>query len=143
MYKSDLTHTQLKDLGLFNLILECDGWADTEEHEKRLDLGENVKPEGMRVTSNGQAMLEAQFHAPLNMISLRITDVNKADKILFHFMYDNHPERILEWLVDQRPQLCLETYPEAFMGLDGKCEMILLEIAHDEIYEVKPPKSAL
>ena len=143
MEKYNLTNTQLKDLGLFNLILECDGWADTEEHEKRLDRGENVKPEGRRVRSNGQAILEAQFHAPLNMISLRINDVNKADQVLFHFMYDTRPERILEWLVENSQTLCMETYPESFMRLDGKCEMILLEVSKNEIYEVKPPKSAL
>lgn len=142
MRKADLTATQLRDLSMFNLILECDGWIDQFDTEKQFDAGELVNPEGLRVAHDRGITLMARFHAPVNMISLRITDVNQEDKVQFHFLFDNRPERILEWLVEVRASLNLESYPELLKEADGRCEMILLEVSETEIYEVKPPTSA-
>ncbi|MEL7340242.1 MAG: hypothetical protein AAGM67_07135 [Bacteroidota bacterium] len=141
MRKADLTETQLRDVNLFNLILECDGWNDQYDTEKRLDAGELVNPEGVRVTYGEGTVLQARYHAPVNMISLRITDLNRDDKVQFHFLFDNRPERILEWLVEVKGELNFDTYPEMLKEADGKCEMILLEVSETEIYEVKPPTS--
>ncbi|MEO0473899.1 MAG: hypothetical protein AAF206_30095, partial [Bacteroidota bacterium] len=71
MRKSDLSPTQLRDLNVFNLVLECEGWADYKETEVRFDAGEMVNPEGFRVMHGPQAVLYARYHAPVNMISLR------------------------------------------------------------------------
>lgn len=141
MRKADLTETQLRDLNLFNLILECDGWADQYDTEKRLDAGELVNPEGVRVAYGEGTVLQARYHAPVNMISLKITDLNRDDKVQFHFLFDNRPERILEWLVEVKGSLNFESYPQLLKEADGKCEMILLEVSETEIYEVKPPTS--
>ncbi len=141
MRKAELTKTQLRDLNVFNLILEYQGWADQQEIEKRLDAGELVNPEGIRVKSGQNAMLQARFHAPVNMISLRITDLSSDEKVQFHFLYDDRPERILEWISEIGDQLSLDTYPDLLKQADDKCEMILLEVSDTEIYEVKPPAS--
>lgn len=141
MRKADLTATQLRDLNLFNLILECDGWVDQYETEKRLDAGELVNPEGSRAAHGEGTILQARFHAPVNMISLRITDLSREDKVQFHFLFDNRPERILEWLIEIRDELNLDSYPDLLKEANGRCEMILLEVSETEIYEVKPPTS--
>lgn len=141
MRKADLTATQLRDLSLFNLILDCDGWMDQLDTEKRFDAGELVNPEGLRVAHGQGITLLARFHAPVNMISLRITDIHKDERVQFHFLFDNRPERILEWLVEVKTKITLETYPALLKEADGRCEMILLEVSETEIYEVKPPTS--
>ncbi|RMG23364.1 MAG: hypothetical protein D6730_14600 [Bacteroidetes bacterium] len=141
MRKAELTELQLRDLNVFNLILECHGWIDQQGIEKKLDAGELVNPEGIRVKSGKNAILQARFHAPVNMISLRITDLYLDEKVQFHFLYDEKPERILEWMTEISDDLSLETYPELLKQANGKCEMILLEVSDTEIYEVKPPTS--
>lgn len=142
MRKAELTKTQLRDLQIFNLILESNGWMDQEEVEQRLDAGELVNPEGVRIINGRHAVLQARFHAPVNMISLRITDVFLEEKVQFHFLYDERPERILEWMIAISDALSLDNYPELLKQADGKCEMILLEVSDTEIYEVKPPTNA-
>jgi hypothetical protein len=139
MRKADLTATQLRDVNMFNLILECDNWVDQFDTEKKLDAGELVNPEGLRATHQNGVSLIARFHAPVNMISLRIKDLYQEDEVQFHFLFDNRPERILEWLAEVKNDLNLETYPELLKEADGRCEMILLEVSDTEIYEVKPP----
>lgn len=141
MRKAELTETQLRDLNIFNLILEYQGWTDQQGIEKRFDAGEMVNPEGIRVKSGNNVILQARFHAPVNMISLRITDTYLDEKVQFHFLYDTKPERILEWIVDISDELALDNYPELLKQANGKCEMILLEVSDTEIYEVKPPTS--
>lgn len=106
-----------------------------------MDSGLNVNPEGYRVISGDNTILQAKFHAPVNMISLSITDLYLEEKVQFHFLFDNSPERILEWLVSISDQLNMDTYPDLLKHADGKCEMILLEVSDSEIYEVKPPTS--
>lgn len=142
MHKTDLTQNQERDLNIFNLILECNDWVDLDDCELRLERGEQVSPEGRRLLCNGKAILEAQFHAPLNMITLQITDLQTFEKVRLHFMYDEQPERLLEWLAEGGLTLQLDNYPEWLKEVNGRCEMILLELAHDEIYEVKPPSPA-
>lgn len=141
MRKSELSENQVRDLGVFNLILDCNGWADQNNTEKKLDSGLNVNPEGYRVISGDNTILQARFHAPVNMISLSITDLYLEEKVQFHFLFDNQPERVLEWLVSISDQLNMDTYPDLLKHADGKCEMILLEVSESEIYEVKPPAS--
>lgn len=141
MRKAELTPTQLRDVNIFNLILDYHGWADFENTEKRFDANELVNPEGYRVTHHHHTTLEVRYHAPVNMISLKINDINLDDEVQFHFLFDDRPERILEWMVEVSDSLNLETYPELLKEADGKCEMILLEVSDTEIYEVKPPTS--
>ncbi|MEM6264332.1 MAG: hypothetical protein AAGI38_17595 [Bacteroidota bacterium] len=139
MRKEDLTSQQIRDLNIFNLLLECDGWVDDEDVENRLDQGEDVNPEGVRNCANGKARLLARYHAPVSMISLRISDLLSKEKVQFHFLFDDRPERILEWLVQHSDELSMENYPEVLKEANGRCEMILLEVSESEIYEVKPP----
>ncbi|MEL6673442.1 MAG: hypothetical protein AAFR61_14655 [Bacteroidota bacterium] len=141
MRKAELTTSQLRDLNVFNLLLEQHNWIDVEDTEKRLDQGEVVNPEGFREIYNQNVSLQARFHAPVNMISLRITDTQLEERVQFHFLFDNRPERILEWIVSICDELSLDSYPELLKLANGKCEMILLEVSDTEIYEVKPPTS--
>lgn len=142
MRKAELTSTQLRDLRVFNLILDHNDWIDLNDTEKKMDMGENVNPEGLRETYSAHVVLQARFHAPVNMISLRIMDTKFDERVQFHFLFDDRPERILEWMVEVSDELNLETYPEMLKLADGKCEMILLEVSDTEIYEVKPPTKA-
>lgn len=142
MRKAELTPTQLRDLSVFNLLLDHHGWVDQFDTEKRLDAGEMVNPEGLRETYGAQITIQARFHAPVNMISLRITDSYTDEKVQFHFLFDDKPERILEWMVEVCGELNMDSYPELLKLADGKCEMILLEVSDTEIYEVKPPTKA-
>ncbi|MEZ4776061.1 MAG: hypothetical protein R3D00_22990 [Bacteroidia bacterium] len=142
MRKAELTPTQLRDLNIFNLILESNGWADYDDTERRFDANQMTNPEGYRIVHHQNTTLEARFHSPVNMISLRISDVFLEDEVQFHFLFDEKPERILEWMVQVNNDLSLDTYPELLKRADGKCEMILLEVSDTEIYEVKPPASA-
>ena len=138
MRLSEMTASQAKDLSLFNLILECYGWEDPTDTEGRLEAGENVKPEGFRIWRQGGLMLQARFHAPVNMISLSMIDSLRREKVQFHFIYDHNPAPILEWLVSVMESFNMDTYAELIKDADGKCEVILLEISESEIYEVKP-----
>ena len=42
MRKAEMTKPQLRDLNVFNLILESHGWVDQDDIEKRLDNGETL-----------------------------------------------------------------------------------------------------
>ena len=64
MRKAELTSTQLRDLRVFNLILDHNDWIDLNDTEKRMDMGENVNPEGLRETYSAHVVLQARFHAP-------------------------------------------------------------------------------
>ncbi len=143
MHFFDLNETQVRDLNLFNLILEAHGWHDSDETEKRILAGENQCPEGKQTIVHGTSCLEAQFHAPLNMITLQIKDIIDHDRIRFYFFYDEKVERILEWLAAVSERLNMDSYIECLKEVFGKCEMILLELAKDEIYEVKPPEETV
>jgi hypothetical protein len=143
MHLVDLNDTQTRDLNLFNLILEAHGWDDLEETEKRIEAGENLCPEGKRTINYSSTKLEAEFHAPLNMITVQIRDIVDHEQIRFYFFYDEKVERILEWLVAVSEKLNMESYIECLKEVFGKCEMILLELGKDEIYEVKPPDTAV
>ncbi len=142
MKKIDLNASQLRDINLFNMILECYGWEDLDDVEGKLEEGQMVNPEGSRVLRNTHTLLHAKFHAPVNMISLLINDRINQESVQFHFLYDLAPERILEWIATTGEELTLEKYPELLKGASGKCEMILLEVSDSEIYEVKPPAGA-
>lgn len=139
MRKSDLTAQQARDINIFNLILETYDWVDPQDTETRLEEGEMVNPEGYRLKHNRNSLLQVQFHAPVNMISLLITDYSFQDQVQFHFLYDEKPERILEWIVENGEELSLASYPDLLKQANGRCEMILLEVSDSEIYEVKPP----
>jgi hypothetical protein len=143
MHFLDLTDTQKRDLNWFNMILEAHGWHDPEEIEKRIVAGENLCPEGKRMITHTSTSLEVEFHAPLNMITLQIKDIITFEQIRFYFFYDEKIERILEWLASVSDRINLESYIECLKEVFGKCEMILIELAKDEIYEVKPPDTAV
>lgn len=143
MHFLDLTDIQKRDLNWFNMILEAHGWHDPDETESRIEAGEDLSPEGKRMINYEATSLEVEFHAPLNMLTLRIKDIITSEQIRFYFFYDEKVERILEWLVAVSERLNLESYIECLKEVFGKCEMILIELAKDEIYEVKPPKTAV
>ncbi|MDX2283607.1 MAG: hypothetical protein NW241_05565 [Bacteroidia bacterium] len=138
MRKSELSAAQLRDLNIFNLILECNGWEDPYDTEPRFDAGEMVNPEGFRCYRNRDVSLQARFHAPVSMISVLMTDFANTDRVQFHFLFEGRPERILEWLAASAPALDLESYPDLLRKAENRCEMILLEVSDTEIYEVKP-----
>jgi hypothetical protein len=142
MRKTDLSPAQLRDLGIFHLILEHHGWDDPWDTESRLDAGERVNPEGVRGLRNGNGYLQARFHAPVNMISLMATDTHREGKVQFHFFFDKKPERILEWIGEIGQTISLDNYPDLLKKAGGRCEMILLEVSDTEIYEVTPPAGA-
>ena len=139
MLKLELSKTQLRDLNIFNLLLESDGWEDHDGHEQQMDAGEEVHPEGKRTIFNGKSWLEACFHAPINMISLKISEYLSSEAVQFHFFFDSHPERLLEWLIQFRPKLSLDSYPSFLKNATLQCEMTLMEISGSGFYEVKPP----
>lgn len=135
------TKKTVNDLDLFYLILEAYGWESPSKREEDSYLESYNRPEAILLYSTREAILEACFHQPLNMISVKIRDIYKKNHILFHFMYDDKPERILEWLAAQSDNLSFETYPKLLKKAAGKCEMILLELADNQMYEVIPPKA--
>lgn len=138
MRKSELSQTQLRDLNVFNLLLEHHGWADERDTERRMDAGEAMNPEGMRGFYAPKHYLQLRFHAPINMMSLFLEDQQQDETIQVHFLFDDKPERIIEWLARVADDFSLETYPDLLREADGRCEMILLEVSETEIYEVKP-----
>ena len=138
MRKTDLTPNQLRDLSIFYVILEHHGWDDTEGIELLFDAGEKTSPEGQLSIINGHTELRAQFHAPVRMVSLRITDIILEDQVQFHFLYEDHPESLLEWICEHAQELSLDTYPERLKEAEKLCAMILMEVSDQEIYEVKP-----
>lgn len=138
MRKQDLTATQLRDLSIFYVILEHHGWVDHEGIEARFDAGEKVSPEGQLFTISGHTELRAQFHAPVRMVSLRITDIILEDQVQFHFLYEKNPESLMEWMCNHAEELTLESYPALLKEAEKLCAMILMEVSDQEIYEVKP-----
>ncbi|MEO1448379.1 MAG: hypothetical protein AAFV07_02565 [Bacteroidota bacterium] len=142
MRKGDLSSNQLKRLNLFHLITEAYGWEDPHDTEVRMEAGEDLNPEGYRIFRKPGLCLEALFHAPVDMLSLRLSDLHNKERVQFHFLFDHKPERIVEWVVSVADELDINTYPELLQEANGKCEMILLEVSDTEIYEVKPPTKA-
>ena len=142
MKKSELSKAQERGLNLFNLLLEHKRWDDSWGVEVDMDHGENGNPEGYRCLSRAGLLMEAKFHAPVNMISLSITDVMLEEQVQFHFLFDDRPERILEWIADKGETLNMDNYTELLQTTEGKCEMVLLEVSETEIYEMKPPAQA-
>jgi len=145
MKKTELNDLQLGQLNLFNLILECNGWEDNLEVEKRLDRGENVKPEGIRNYVNDYSRLEAQFHAPVYMLSLSITDKDSKQNIHLFFFYDDKPHRILEWLVSIKDQLTFQTYAPLLKQFKENYQQagdtILLTDSPSTVYELASTNS--
>jgi hypothetical protein len=142
MKKSELNKTQKRDLDVFNLLLEYHRWDDSWGVEEDMDHGEDGNPEGYRCLSRSGLLIEAKFHAPVNMISVSVTDVMLDEQVQFHFLFDDRPERILEWIVSMGETLSMENYPELLRTTKGKCEMVLVEVSDTEIYEMKPPAEA-
>lgn len=138
MRKQDLTATQLRDLSIFYVILEHHDWGDLEGVENRFDNGEKVSPEGQVSKIISHTELRAQFHAPVRMISLKITDLILEDQVQFHFLYEKNPESLLEWMCEHADKLTLESYPDLLKDAEKLCAMILMEVSDQEIYEVKP-----
>lgn len=139
MQRSDMNDSQRRDWQLFNLLLESYGWEDIDDTEWRMEQGESCTPEGHRARRHGHTLLEARLHAPVNMISLRLSEPqHNPDNIQLHFLYDDRPERILEWIVAHAEQLTIEAYQPLLSSAQRQCEMILLEKSDMEIYEVKP-----
>ncbi|MEM9985890.1 MAG: hypothetical protein AAF804_12440 [Bacteroidota bacterium] len=142
MKLNEMTQSQIQDWKMFHLILEAWGWEDVEDSENRLEGGEMLKPEASRLMIHSWATLEARYHAPVNMVSLRIGETTGEDTLQAHFLFDNEPQRILEWIADHGPQMSLESFEEDIRSAEGSCEMILFERSNMEIYEVKPSPRA-
>lgn len=132
--------TTIKDIELFHLILEAYHWDEvkTETHaDKNLY---NNQPEAAYSYATRHTKMVVKFHEPLNMISLSVADVRNAKQTLqLHFMYDERPERILEWIATVSNELTIENYPQLLKQAKGKCELMLLELANNKMYEVIPP----
>lgn len=145
MKKSELNHLQSEHLNFFNLILEYHNWEDTNGIEKALDGGESVNPEGVRNYSNEKVQLEAQFHAPIQMLSLRVSDHQQKQNVHIFFYYGNSPVHILEWLgsicndldLEKLPSL-LHVYRNRFAEID---ETILISVTPSKVYELTPVKN--
>lgn len=133
-----MSPNQLRDLNIFNLILEVYGWDDPSDTEKRLEAGEEVNPEGFRVWRGAHTTLQVRFNSPVNVINLAMTDHLCQERLQFHFFFNEKPERVLEWVVAAAPNLTAETYPDWLNQTEGLCDVILLEISESEIYEFKP-----
>ncbi len=129
---------KLNDIDFFHLILEAYNWDEVS------DKGNEglycTKAEAAYHFSTTNALFEAKFHQPLNMISLRLQDIFCKQGIQFHFMYSEKPELILEWIAQEAENITLENYPIVLKKAAGKCEMILLELDNHKMYEVIPPK---
>lgn len=140
MKKSELNNLQTGHLNLFNLILECNGWEDPLKVEDRLDKGECINPEGIRSYWNEMAKLEAQFHAPVYMISLSISSPASSRNIHIFFFYEDKPQRILEWIAGIKDQLNLQTYAPLLkqfkQELQESGDTILLTDSPSKVYEL-------
>lgn len=126
----------LKDIDYFSLILEAYGWDEKKGHTQ-MKLA--TQPEASYTFATATTHLEAKFHEPLNMISLCIRDIARQQNVQFHFMYHEQPQVILEWIAKVSPELSIDNYPIVLKGAAGKCEMILLEMEGNKMYEVIPP----
>lgn len=122
---------------MFHLILEAYGWEDLENTEAQFEADQSMKPEAARVLRLSQVELEARYHAPVNMISLRIWGREEGE-LQAHFLYDHRPERIIEWIVQQARDFYPEKFEEQIKEARPYCEMILFEKSNTEIYEVRP-----
>jgi len=138
MKKTELSKAQLQHLQMFNLILECDGWVDYLSVEEQLESGKDMNPEGIMSLRDDSLILEAQFHIPVQMISLSISDRIERRKVDIFFLYDQHPEHILEWIVSIRPQLQIHTYRRLLKEESNICKTIFLAESNPERIELKP-----
>lgn len=132
--------TTVKDIDLFHLILEAYGWDEIKTNSKTdVHLFHN-QPEAVYAYNTRHTKMVIKFHEPLNMISLWIEEVkNRKQNVQLHFMYDEHPERILEWVAKASHELSIDNYPVLLKDTKGKCEMMLLELSNSKMYEVIPP----
>lgn len=128
----------VEDIELFHLILEAYGW---NEQYNRNRIPYEAKAEAIYSFHTKQAILEVKFHQPLNMISLHLENLYRTQGVQFHFMYSEKPELILEWITQEADKLTFENYPTVLKRAAGKCEMILLELGNNKIYEVIPPNN--
>ena len=138
MKKSQLTKTQLKHLQHFHLILECDGWVDYLSVEEQLEAGKDMNPEGVMSIREEALILEAQFHVPVQMLSLSISDKRLRQKVDIFFLYDQQPEGILEWIVQVRKELNIHTYRTLLNEHKHICKTIFLAESNAENVELKP-----
>ncbi|MEM6632239.1 MAG: hypothetical protein AAF694_21360 [Bacteroidota bacterium] len=138
MKKSQLTETQLKHLKHFNLILECDGWVDYLSVEDQFEAGKDMNPEGVMSIREESLILEAQFHVPVQMLSLSISDKRLRQKVDIFFLYDQQPEHILEWIVSVRAELNIHTYRTLLNQHKDICKTIFLAESNAEHVELKP-----
>lgn len=132
--------TTVKDIDLFHLILEAYGWDEIKADSKIDAHLFHNQPEAVYNYSTRHTKMVIKFHEPLNMISLWIEEVkNTKQNVQLHFMYDEHPERILEWIAKVSHELSIDNYPTLLKDAKGKCEMMLLELSNSKMYEVIPP----
>ena len=138
MKKSQLTKTQLKHLQHFHLILECDGWVDYLSVEEQFEAGKDMNPEGVMSIREESLILEVQFHVPVQMLSLSISDKRLRQKVDIFFLYDQQPETILEWIVQIRKELNIHTYRTLLNEHKDICKTIFLAESNAENVELKP-----
>lgn len=138
MRKSELTLQQQRELEIFSLILECDGWEDPDGVEARMDRGDYVNPEGVRIYTEENQVFEAQFHAPVHMITLSLLDKSLQRKIGIFFLYSNRPERILEWITLARKKLTIANHQELIRSAQKICPTVLVLESSPEDAILKP-----
>ncbi len=131
------TKAHLRDIDYVQLILEAYGWA---ENTGSLSCGEN-QPEAGYYIMNEKLNLNVSFHEPLNLITLQMDEISGGNSVKLHFMYDDKPQRILEWIVSVYKEINMTNYASLLKTAIGKCEMMLLELKNKKIYEVIPPAS--
>ncbi len=132
---SDLTSNQLRNVKIFNLLLEYAGWEDIEEVEKRLMLGEALDSIGQRLMWTTGFVLEARMHAYLNCMMLDVLEVESGKQAEIQLFFQDKPDRILEWLMAEASSMNLQNYAQLLAAIAPACERILVE-AESLVYEI-------
>lgn len=142
MRKTDLNSDQLRDLGVFHVILEAAGWKDEDGVEALFDRGESVSPEGERFKYlNSRLAIYAQFHAPVRMISLIPRDVHTGEEqVGVHILYTTYPAAILELIVSAVDASTPETFLTNILNdvePSPDCQILLIGNSDGELFEYK------
>jgi hypothetical protein len=132
---SDLRPSQLRNMKVFNLLLEYAGWEDVEEVEKRLDSGESVEVIAQQMTCFQGMVLEARLHGFRNCILLDVLDTDSGKQAEIQLYFTEQPDRLLEWLTSHAAILNLQNYAQCLADVAPHCERILVE-AESLVYEI-------
>ncbi len=132
--KNAIKSSNLRDIDYVQLIMEAYNWV-----EIGIEYRGSNPAEATYYNINNNVSLTLEFHQPLNLITLQIEGVHGANSLKLHFMFDNRPQRILEWIVSVQNDININNYTVLLKTAIGKCEMMLLELENKKIYEVVLP----